>query len=368
MADFQGSSQMESVDLVIVAGVRPQYVKTRAVLWLLEKYAPALRARTAAFDVGQHYTADLADQLLDDIDLAFDFRVPPPSESVSRTARLGQGLAVLGDLLTSFADTPAVAVFGDASSVLVGAIAAHDLGTPLCHIEAGARRDPSEIEHMNSVIADQLASIRLAYTDRALRELEGEGLSDHSYVVGDVSYEWYAQRYGSPPAAPLSDRPSAPIVASMHRPSNMTEETVSAVAEGLLRCGRPVHWLDYPRTRPFLDLLRALGVVVIPPLGHSGVMRELGEAAFVLTDSGGLSREAHLLGCPVIMRRDLGGWPELARHGSLYPLTGRTRKDVEAACQWAEQLGPFDVQTSPLVRIDGGRVVAEQLQALVDLR
>ncbi|MCU1355890.1 MAG: UDP-N-acetylglucosamine 2-epimerase [Acidimicrobiales bacterium] len=368
MADIEGARQVEAIELVIVAGVRPQYVKTRALLWLLERYAPDLRSRTLTFDAGQHYTSDLSDWLLEDIGLTFDHRVSPPVGSISRVERLGQALAELGHLLASFETSPAVAVFGDASSVLVGSIAAHDLSTPLCHVEAGARRDPLEVEHMNSVMADQLAQLRFAYTERAYHELEAEGLAEGSFIVGDISYEWYRHRYGNPSAKSALPAQSAPIVASMHRPSNMSASTVEAVADALIRHGRPVHWLDYPRTRPFLGLLRGKGITIVPPLGHSGVMRELVNAAFILTDSGGISREAHLLGKPVIMRRDLGGWPELAAHGSLYPLVGRAPEDVEDACRWAENLQPFDVETSPMVRPGGGQLAASQLQALVAQR
>jgi UDP-GlcNAc3NAcA epimerase len=353
---------MGNPKLVVIAGVRPQYVKTKAVLWLLARHYPEIAAETVTFDVGQHYSPELSDDIIADLDLTFTHRLVHRSDRPLRGAILGRAISELSVLFDTFRSRPAVIVFGDASSAVAGALAAQNAQFPLIHIEAGARRDPQEIEHHNSIVVDCLADKRLAYTERALSALHREGRRAGSFLVGDVSYDWYRDRYAAQFESPRRDG-SAPVLVSMHRPANMNTETMQTVAEALVATGREIRWLDFPRTRPFLDAVQKLGVKVVKPLNHHEAIFELARSAYLLTDSGGLSREAHYFGCPVVMRRDLGGWPELADAGFLYALTGRAREDIDAAIAWAEAVDLPDLDRSPLVLPGGGRLIADLIEA-----
>ncbi|MET8692038.1 UDP-N-acetylglucosamine 2-epimerase [Streptomyces bauhiniae] len=354
---------MDDPKVVIVAGVRPQYVKARAVLWLLERHHPRLATETATFDLGQHYSRGLRDDIVEDLGLSFTRRLTHAPGQQLRGVILGRAIAELSTYFHGLRSEPTVVVFGDASSGMAGAFAAHDAQLPLVHIEAGARRDPREIEHHNSVVIDALASTRLAYTTRAMTELANEGRADGSHLIGDVCHDWYRDRYGEHFGVHVRRPAGAPVLVSMHRPSNMNTETTQAVAKALLATGREVRWLDFPRTRPYLGPLREMGVNVIGHLTHREAVRELGRSAYLLTDSGGLGREAHYFGCPVVMRRDLGGWPELADAGYLYPLTGRTERDIEKAVTWAEAVELPSLDHSPLVVPGGGALVADLIRA-----
>jgi UDP-N-acetylglucosamine 2-epimerase len=332
-------------------------VKTKAVLWILQQHEPKIAREVVTFDIGQHYSPDLSDSVVKDLDFSFTYRLGPENGQVLRGAILGRALSELSIYFDRIASRPTVVVFGDASSAVAGAFAAYNAQLPLVHIEAGARRDPTELEHNNSIIVDQLADIRLAYTCRAMTSLRGENLGAGTHLVGDVAYDWYRSRYGN--LLHSAQRGTyAPILVSMHRPANMTNDTIMTVAEALLATGREVRWLSFPRTRPFLASVAALGVRIVEPLPHSGTMVELSNAGFLLTDSGGLSREAHYVGCPVLMRRDLGGWPELAQAGFLYPLRGRSRAEVDAAIRWAETVALPGPEKSPMVVPDGGKEIA----------
>ncbi|MFG1896790.1 UDP-N-acetylglucosamine 2-epimerase [Micromonospora zamorensis] len=355
---------MEAPKVVVIAGVRPQYVKTKAVLWLLERYRPRTAEATVTFDVGQHYSRQLSDAVTEDLQLTFDHRLRPLPGNMLRGQIVGRAISELSSFFDKLESKPAVVVFGDAASVVAGAFAAYNARLPLIHIEAGARRDPSELEHFNSVIVDRLAQVRLAYSDRAVRELETEGLAESTHLVGDVAYEWYRFRYDTLLSKPQRGS-SAPVVVSMHRPANMTRENIVKVAESLLSTGRQVRWISFPRIQPFLEQLAAMGVSVLEPMTHSIAMAELSEAAFLVTDSGGLSREAHYLECPVIMRRDRGGWPELASTGFLYPLTGRTRDDIDEAVRWAENVKVPGHNESPLIVPGGGESIANLIDRCV---
>jgi len=351
--------------VVILAGVRPQYVKTRAILWLLETYAPDLASATITHDIGQHYSPELSDLIVADLGFRFDHRIRHEPDQRLRGVIIGNAIAELSRYFDTLRANPVVVVFGDASSVVAGSLAAHNAGLPLVHAEAGARRDPAEIEHSNSIIADQLATIRLAYTARALSELNSEGLAEGSHLVGDISFDWYVARYGQL-FAEADNMSSRPILVSMHRPANMDSSTLGNVAGALVATGREVRWLSYPRTRPFLPLIEHLGCTVVEPLTHSQTMGELAGCAYVLTDSGGLSREAHYFRRPIIMRRDLGGWPELANAGFLTSLSGRSVADVTAAVQWAETVRVPELSSSPLVVAGGGRKIVELVAGLAD--
>lgn len=348
--------------VVIIAGVRPQYVKTKAILWLLERYHPNIAQETVAFDVGQHYSPELSDNIIADLDVTFIRRIVPESGVPLRGVILGRAISELSIFFDSLRSRPTVIVFGDASSAVAGAFAAQNAQLPLIHVEAGARRDSREIEHHNSVVIDRLADKRLAYSERAMAALINEGLRDGNFLVGDVSYEWYRHRYAEQFKRRRRDA-TAPILVSMHRPANMTADTVQTVAEALVATGREVRWLDFPRTRPFLAAVQKLGGRVIEPLNHREAIAELAGAAYLLTDSGGLSREAHYFRCPIVMRRDLGGWPELAATGFLFPLTGRSRADVDAAIAWAESVNLPGLDHSPLVTAGGGALIADLIEA-----
>jgi UDP-N-acetylglucosamine 2-epimerase len=348
--------------VVVIAGVRPQYVKTKAVLWLLERHHPGIARETVAFDIGQHYSPELSDNVIADLDFTFTHRLIPESDRPLRGVILGRAISELSIFFDGLRTRPTVIVFGDASSAVAGAFAAQNAQLPLIHIEAGARRDPREIEHHNSVVVDRLADRRLAYSERAMTALASEGLREGSFLVGDVSHEWYRHRYAEQFQSRRHDS-TAPILVSMHRPANMVADTVQTVAEALVATGREVRWLDFPRTRPLLAAVQELGVHVIESLKHHEAIAELAAAAYLLTDSGGLSREAHYFRCPVVMRRDVGGWPELAAAGFLYSLAGRSRADVDAAVAWAESVDLPALDRSPLVVAGGGALIADLIEA-----
>ena len=351
---------MASPSIIVVAGVRPQYIKAKAVQWLLERYAPKVIGTVAFVDVAQHYTHELSDLVMDDLGINFTKRMPP-SNSHLRGVIIGNAIAALAQYFDEQETSPTIVVFGDAASVVAGAFAAHNAGLPLIHIEAGARRDPREIEHYNSVIVDQLATVRLPYSQRALQELTNERLSDDSIVVGDVALEWYLHRYPHLFARAQRKNIDAPILVSMHRPGNMDEETLLTLITELQRTGLPVRWLSFPRNLPFVGMLSENGATILPMLTHSAAMAEISEARMLVTDSGGLSREAHYLHCPVIMRRDLGGWPELAASGFLYSLIERSAQAVGSAIDWGLAVTSPDYTSSPLYIEGGGRLIAETI-------
>jgi UDP-N-acetylglucosamine 2-epimerase len=313
---------------------------------------------TFTIDVGQHYSPELSDDIMRDLDLVFDRRFVPAEDKRLRGVILGTAISELSTFFAELHSKPNVVVFGDAASVVAGAFAAYNSELQLIHIEAGARRDPRELEHHNSVIVDRLANIRLAYSERAISALRDEHLELGTYLVGDVAYEWYQTQYHRLFQEPRPGN-SAPILVSMHRPANMDRPTLTTVAESLVATGREVRWLSFPRAKPFLGLVENLGATIVGPFSHSESMTEMAHAAFLFTDSGGLSREAHYFGCPVIMRRDLGGWPELAAAGFLYPLTGRSREAVDKAVSWALATRMPASSESPLVVPGGGAKIVE---------
>lgn len=309
-------------NLLIVAGVRPQYVKAAALLAELERHAPDIWRRARVLDTGQHYSPSLARRVQESVGLNPNHCIQHDFGS-TELAIIGKSLREFEDYVRSnYNEVPTVVVFGDANPALVGAIAGSRLGAPIVHIEAGARRDPRESEHWNSAFADSLANIRCCVTERAVTCLSNEGISEGVLLTGDIAARWFRELSLKVLDDNESSREGDMVLVTLHRPGNMDLSTVCAVLDAIRLCGLRCRWVRHPRVESLLAQVSHQGVTLLEPLSVSEVIKEIVRSRIVLTDSGGLAREAHYLGRPVIMRRDTGGWPEL-RDAQLLRAAGR---------------------------------------------
>jgi UDP-GlcNAc3NAcA epimerase len=305
--------------IVTVVGNRPQFVKAAAVSRLLREQADELIVHT-----GQHYDDELSRVFFEELS------VPAPDRELgagggtntAQTARiLGALEPVLAELRPSL-----VLVYGDTNSTLAGALAASQAGIPIGHVEAGMRSfDRSMPEELNRVLTDHASELLLCSTETAMANLEREGVRGESHLVGDVMADVsLAFRDIAEERSQILDQlglePGSYLVVTAHRAGNVDRpERLEALVALLEALPQPVVLPMHPRTRERLTAAglmdRLDGIKVIPPLGYLDFMKLARHARAVLTDSGGVQKEAYLLGVPCVTLRNTTEWVETVEAG-----------------------------------------------------
>ena len=308
--------------IVTVIGNRPQFIKAAAV-------SPRLRISHEELLVhtGQHYDDDLSAVFFSELGL------PAPDRELgialgsnaSQTARM---LAALEPVVRD-ASPDAVLVYGDTNSTLAGALAGAQARIPVAHVEAGMRSfDRSMPEELNRALVDHASSLLLCSSSVAVSNLEREGVRGAVELVGDVMVDvaLTVQPRARGRAELLAARGLTPgeyLFATAHRAGNVDDPArLDALVELLCDMPVPVLFAIHPRTRRHLDerdLLGRLescdGVITAPPLGYLETAALVCNARAVLTDSGGLQKEAYLAGVPCVTLRTTTEWTETVESG-----------------------------------------------------
>jgi UDP-GlcNAc3NAcA epimerase len=304
--------------IVTVVGARPQFVKA----------APVSRALAAAgytevlVHTGQHFDPEMSDVFFDDLELA------PPDRNLgiaggSHAAMTARMLEALEPVLVE-EDPAAVVVYGDTNSTLAGALAAAKLQLPLAHVEAGLRSfNRAMPEEVNRVVADHVSTVLLCPTSTAMANLAAEGLRARSRLVGDVMYDaaLHAGERAAGRSAVLERLGLADgqyFVATVHRAENTDEpEALRRVLDYLRAQDLPVVLPLHPRTRVAAEQARLStdGLQIVSPLGYLDMTRLVKAAAGVLTDSGGLQKEAYFHHVPCVTLRSETEWVETVEAG-----------------------------------------------------
>ena len=305
--------------IVTVVGNRPQFVKAAAVSRLLRQQADELIVHT-----GQHYDDELSRVFFEELS------VPAPDRELdagggTNTAQTARILGALEPVLEELSPS-LVLVYGDTNSTLAGALAASQAGIPTGHVEAGMRSfDRSMPEELNRVLTDHASELLLCSTETAMLNLEREGVRGESHLVGDVMADVsLAFRDIAEERSQILDRlglePASYLVVTAHRAGNVDRpERLEALVALLEALPAPVVLPLHPRTRERLTAAglmdRLDGIKVVPPLGYLDFMKLARHARAVLTDSGGVQKEAYLLGVPCVTLRDTTEWVETVEAG-----------------------------------------------------
>jgi len=257
-----------------------------------------------------------------------------------------------------------VLTYGDTNSTLAATLAAAKLHLPLAHVEAGLRsfnrRMPEEV---NRLVADQLSDLLFAPTPEAMRNLANEGLSGRARLVGDVMLD--AIRAFAPVAIARSgilDRlglaPGDYLVATLHRAENTPPERLPPLLAALAAAGsssRPVILPLHPRTA---NVMRDAGLALpegaalrtVPPLGYLDMIALVAHARIVLTDSGGLQKEAFFLGRPCVTLRDETEWVETVSGGGNIVAGTDPRRILGAVSAWDAKLAEGEPDFTAAIR------------------
>lgn len=349
--------------VVSVVGARPQFVKL----------APIDRAfREARIDhrivhTGQHY-----DPLLSDVFFA-DLGISPPDVhlgvgSGSHGVQTGRMLAALDDVLGGL-EADCVLVYGDTNSTLAAALCAVKLHIPLAHLEAGLRsfnrRMPEEI---NRVLTDHAADLLLAPTSLAAKNLEREGLEDRTEVVGDVMTDVLVRmrdevsgRTASPLMESVGLEAGEYSLATIHRADNTDDpERLERLLDSLGAIDHPVVLLTHPRLRAkcesFGFRIDRGSLVSHDPLPYPQLVASAMRARGIITDSGGLQKEAFLLRVPATTVRSETEWVETVELG--WNVLVEPGAELIAA---AQRPRPADTEAAPYGDGNAARAVASSL-------
>ena len=320
-------------NLIIITGVRPQYMKASALLYELDKKID--RDLIRVIDVGQHYDQNLSDNIITELGLKIDFKIR--HFQTSTVEIIANSLLQIEQYLKKQEiEKPIFVVFGDANPAIIGSILGLKLGGSIVHIEAGARRNCQEQEHCNSKIIDCIADLRLCVTQRAYDCLEKESLSDGSILTGDMAYNWYKSQIIT--KTNFNEHPK--ILITLHRAENTNEngqEIFDNIVNAIEKASLTAVWINHPRANKFLSKHFNNPIIKIKePLTFLSLIQELNNCSFVLTDSGGVAREAHYLKKPILMRRDIGGWQELKAMEVLKNVDYQIN-DLLDGFEWAKQ-------------------------------
>lgn len=304
--------------IATVVGARPQFIKAATVSRVL---AVTPGCREVLIHTGQHHDPNMSDVFFQEME------IPHPKHhlgvsGLSHGAMTGRMLEGLEKILID--EKPdVVLVYGDTNSTLAGALAAAKLNIPVAHVEAGLRSFRQGMpEEINRVLTDRISKWLFCPTVVAMSHLQNEGIEKdparQAYLVGDVMYD--AALFYSPRSRVPSGVPERFALATIHRAENVDDPTrLKEILEGLRAVSKnimvvlPIH----PRTRHRIELegFSTKGVRLMNPVGYFEMLGLLQNCELVLTDSGGLQKEAYFFSKPCLTLRDETEWSELVEVG-----------------------------------------------------
>ena len=354
--------------IITVVGARPQFIKSGPV-------SRAIRATNGAVTeylvhTGQHYDDNMSRTFFEQLAL----REPDVNLGIGSAAHGAQTGRMLEALDAVLAEQPAdaVLVYGDTNSTLVGALAAAQRRIPVAHVEAGLRSFNRDMpEELNRAVADRVSTWCFCPTDTAVRNLANEGITDGVHLVGDVMYDALQTYRGAADDAPvlaeLGLEPHGYDLLTVHRAENTVQpEPLVALLHALGATGRTTVFPVHPRTRQLLEGATVPDAVrLVEPVSYLTMLALEANARTVLTDSGGVQKEAYWLRVPCVTLREETEWVETLE-GGWNRLAGFDPPRVEAALAAVSAAAPDEVQAHP--DLGDGHAAALVLDRLVPAR
>lgn len=316
--------------IVSIVGARPQFIKAAPVSKLVRKEFSEILVHT-----GQHYDQNMSPIFFKELS------IPKPDYNLGigsgfHGEQTGKMLIEIEKVL--MIEKPnIVLVYGDTNSTAAGSLAGAKLRIPVVHVEAGLRSFNSKMpEEINRVIADHLSDLLFCPTQTAVNNLGKEGITKGVYNVGDVMYDsliFYKKLAGqkSKILQTLGLKPKSYLFATVHRPENTDKKSnlqniFRAFGESNENIILPIH----PRTNKMLEQFKIKipqSVKIIEPLGYLDSLQLQANAKKILTDSGGIQKEAYILGVPSITLRSETEWIETVEDG-WNTLVGSNKKEI----------------------------------------
>lgn len=311
------------LNILTIIGARPQFIKAAPVSKALRKAGH----REFLVHTGQHYDHTMSQVFFDELN------IPQPDANLgvgsgSHGKQTGEMLMQIEAVILK-QQPDWVLVYGDTNSTLAGALAAIKLHIPVAHVEAGLRSFNREMpEEHNRVLTDHCADLLFCPTQTAVNNLAREGITQSVHLVGDTMYDAVLQfsalaRQRSRILETLDLTPENYLLATVHRPYNTDNpENLRSVVAAFVECGETVIFPVHPRTRARLAetgvvemIQHAPQVHLIEPVGYLDMLMLEQHARMILTDSGGIQKEAYWLGVPCVTLRSETEWVETVDAG-----------------------------------------------------
>jgi UDP-N-acetylglucosamine 2-epimerase len=361
-------AQGDLVKILTVVGARPQFIKAAAVCRELRKANTEVLVHT-----GQHYDEMMSEVFFREMDVPapdYNLGVEPGSQVVQGA----QMMMALEEVVQN--ERPdRILVYGDTTSTLAGALVGSKLRIPVGHVEAGLRSfNKSMPEEINRILTDHVCDVLFTPTDAASRNLAREGITEGVWQVGDVMYDALLHNVAvSERRVSVLDRlgvrPKEYVLATIHRAANTDDKARLQAIMGAIACsGTRVIMPLHPRTRGRLEafgleaMMRGAGsLLIVEPVGYFDMLLLEKNARAIVTDSGGVQKEAYMLKVPCITVRSETEWIETVEAG-WNTLVGETLDRIPELIQAAATTP----QEHPMHYGDGaaGRRIAETLALL----
>lgn len=321
--------------LLTVIGARPQIIKAAAISRAVKEYFEG-QIEEDILHTGQHYDANMSQVFFDELGIPapkYNLGVGSGSHG-AQTAKMIEGI----ERILTEKQYDGVILYGDTNSTLAGAVAASKIGVPVYHIEAGLRSfNMTMPEEINRIVCDQLSTIMFAPTQTAVDNLKKEGLYDSPAVFGDgrkrlvvnsgdVMYDnaLYFSKIAEKKSTVLQDlgvKAGEYVLATVHRNFNTDNpQRIGAIFKALSDIAEsydiPVVLPLHPRTRKFLPENLSEKIIITPPASFFDILVLEKNAKIVMTDSGGVQKEAFFFGRPTIIFRKETEWVEIIENGA----------------------------------------------------
>ena len=307
--------------IISIIGARPQFIKCAPLSRAIRREHEEIFIHT-----GQHYDAGMSDVFFNELN------IPRPDYNLgigsgTHGEQTGRMLIEIENILIQ-EQPDLVLTYGDTNSTLAGALAASKLQINIAHVEAGLRSfDRTMPEEINRVLTDHISNLLFCPTGTAVTNLKKEGVIDGVYCVGDVMMDAleYNRKIAEDKSTILDDMELTPkdfMVTTVHRPANTdSKKNLSFIVQAFCSAaGQTIVFPVHPRTERYLkeyglwDEL-CQHVKVTPPVGYLDMLKLMANSSKILTDSGGIQKEAYLLGVPCVTMRENTEWVETVEDG-----------------------------------------------------
>jgi UDP-GlcNAc3NAcA epimerase len=325
--------------ILTIVGARPQFIKAAVISRCIRDNN--LSIQEEIIHTGQHYDHSMSQVFFDEMD------IPKPTVNL----HIGSGThgAATGEMLKGLeaemlARKPdMVMVYGDTNSTLAGALAAAKLHIPVAHIEAGERSYNRQMpEEVNRVLTDHMSSLLFCCSEKSKNCLMGEGITKNVFAVGDVMYDaflTYLPKAIWPKKMP--EMLTSFALATLHRAQNTDDpQRLQSIMNALSALPEQIILPLHPRTLKMLQVNNVTvgaNIHILEPVSYFEMLGLLKECAYVLTDSGGLQKEAYYAGKKCVVLRDETEWTELVSAG-MNCIAGIEQEKIIAAAEWAKQI------------------------------
>lgn len=304
--------------IVSIVGARPQFIKAAAVSRVIRKNQ---FMQEILLHTGQHYDQNMSAVFFDELN------IPQPDYNLevgsgTHAQQTGKMLMKIEEVLIK--EQPDwTLVYGDTNSTVAGSLAATKLHIPVAHVEAGLRSFNREMpEEINRIITDRISDLLFAPTQTAMHNLDNEGLNNLSVFTGDVMYDsilfYHDLIVNAPEKYMTKNLPPSYLLATIHRQENTdTPKNIVNILESFSKANLPVVFPLHPRTKKAISSIGKFpeNVMVIEPVGYLEMLKLTLGSVKVLTDSGGLQKEAYFLGKQCITLRTETEWIETLHDG-----------------------------------------------------